>query len=641
MSGIEEMASRYIEYKQALGFDFAGEAQRLRAFAAFLGGDDATEESALAWACSGAGHPRSYQAQRYETVRRFSGFAHALTPAFPAMRPGLLGRTSDRVVPYIYSEEDACLLMRAALSEGSPDGLRGEGLSFLIGLMWSCGLRIGEALGLEDADFDAHAGTLAVRDSKFGSSRTIPVSPGTAERIAGYVEGRSGKAGGRADRLGRRKAAQQGLCGRHVLGDPLDAHREGRGLLRKEAAPARPAPFVLRVDPAALACGRRGCERDDALPLGLCRAPQALGYLLVSDRRPRAHGSGGRLVPPRDADGGGPGMKDILPQLLKGFFLQWMAAGRQLSPETVASYRDAFSLMLRWFRDERGTDASEVGMDDLTAENVEEFLLYLAERRGNSAQTVNCRLAAIKAFCSYAAYRAPERLAEMKRISDIPRRTEKRREVGYLTQEEVGWLLDACDAASRRGQEDHLLLSLLFSTGARISEAVALRMRSFERRGGRLSVHLAGKGRKERTLPLWPEVAGEVTAFAEERQLGADDFVFPGRNVEHLSRSGARSRIDAAVRRASELHPALAGKRITPHVFRHSCAMAMLESGVDLSTIAIWLGHESVQTTHRYMVASMSRKEDALARVHPDSRQESGCRRYRAQGDILSFLESL
>ena len=222
------------------------------------------------------------------------------------------------------------------------------------------------------------------------------------------------------DRLGRRKAAQQGLCGRHVLGDPLDAHREGRGLLRKEAAPARPAPFVLRVDPAALACGRRGCERDDALPLGLCRAPQALGYLLVSDRRPRAHGSGGRLVPPRDADGGGPGMKDILPQLLKGFFLQWMAAGRQLSPETVASYRDAFSLMLRWFRDERGTDASEVGMDDLTAENVEEFLLYLAERRGNSAQTVNCRLAAIKAFCSYAAYRAPERLAEMKRISDIP-----------------------------------------------------------------------------------------------------------------------------------------------------------------------------------------------------------------------------
>ena len=167
MSGIEEMAGRYIEYKQALGFDFAGEAQRLRAFAAFLGGDDATEESALAWACSGAGHPRSYQAQRYETVRRFSGFAHALDPAFPAMRPGLLGRTSDRVVPYIYSEEDVCLLMRAALSEGSPDGLRGKGLSFLIGLMWSCGLRIGEALGLEDADFDAHAGTLAVRDSKF------------------------------------------------------------------------------------------------------------------------------------------------------------------------------------------------------------------------------------------------------------------------------------------------------------------------------------------------------------------------------------------------------------------------------------------------------------------------------------------
>ena len=311
-------------------------------------------------------------------------------------------------------------------------------------------------------------------------------------------------------------------------------------------------------------------------------------------------------------------MKDILPQLLKGFFLQWMAAGRQLSPETVASYRDAFSLMLRWFRDERGTDASEVGMDDLTAENVEEFLLYLAERRGNSAQTVNCRLAAIKAFCSYAAYRAPERLAEMKRISDIPRRTEKRREVGYLTQEEVGWLLDACDAASRRGQEDHLLLSLLFSTGARISEAVALRMRSFERRGGRLSVHLAGKGRKERTLPLWPEVAGEVTAFAEERQLGADDFVFPGRNVEHLSRSGARSRIDAAVRRASELHPALAGKRITPHVFRHTHISLLAAAGVPLHEIMERVGQIDDSTTKRVYLHITKERKHAASRVFDD-----------------------
>lgn len=190
MSGVESMVGWLIEYKQALGFDFAGEAQRLRAFVAFLGGREATEEEALAWAVSGPGHPRSYHAQRYETVRRFSEFAHALDPSFPSMRPGLLGSTSDRVVPYIYTEDDVRVLMRAALSLKSPDGLRGAGLSFLIGLMWSCGLRVSEALGLADADFDARQGTLAIRDSKFGSSRLVPVADDVARHIVGYKESR-------------------------------------------------------------------------------------------------------------------------------------------------------------------------------------------------------------------------------------------------------------------------------------------------------------------------------------------------------------------------------------------------------------------------------------------------------------------
>ena len=198
MSGVEEMVRGFIEYKQALGFDFAGEAQRLRAFAAYLGGDEFTEEAALAWAASGPGHPRSYHAQRYETVRKFSEFTHALEPAFPAMRPGLLGSTSDRVVPYAYTEDDVCVLMRAALTLESPDGLRGMGLSFLIGLMWSCGLRVSEALGLADADFDGGSGTLAVRDSKFGASRLIPVADDVASRISGYMGSRDEAARGRS-----------------------------------------------------------------------------------------------------------------------------------------------------------------------------------------------------------------------------------------------------------------------------------------------------------------------------------------------------------------------------------------------------------------------------------------------------------
>lgn len=334
-------------------------------------------------------------------------------------------------------------------------------------------------------------------------------------------------------------------------------------------------------------------------------------------------------------------MTNDFPRLLEGFFLQWMDAGRHLSAQTIASYRDTFSLLIRWFRDECGIPASKVGMGDFTAENVEAFLLFLAEERGNAAATVNLRLAALKAFGSYAAYKAPERLAELKRVSDIPRRTEKRREVGYLTREEVGWLLAACDLSAKRGREDHLIISMLFSTGMRISELINLRMGDFEPRNGKHVVRILGKGRKERTLPLWPEVARELSAFAEERRLGAGDFVFAGRNVEHMSRSGARSRIDAITRRAAEAHPELAGKRISAHVFRHSCAMSMLESGVDLSTIAIWLGHESVQTTHRYIVADMARKERALSKAHPERRCDGSPKRYAPGGDILDFLASL
>lgn len=222
MSGSEEMADRCIAYKRALGFDFAGEARGLCSFAAFLRSCDTTKEAALAWACSRAGHPRAYQAQRYETVRRFSRFAHALDPAFPTMHPGLLKSTSERIVPYIYSEEDTYLLMRKALSAGSSDSLKGEGLAFLIGLMGSCGLRAGGRSALRMPTSMRMLRPLATRDSKFDAPRTIPVSPITAERIAG----RSRKKGsGAPDSMivSGGEAPQQGLCGRHVLKETLDA----------------------------------------------------------------------------------------------------------------------------------------------------------------------------------------------------------------------------------------------------------------------------------------------------------------------------------------------------------------------------------------------------------------------------------
>lgn len=327
--------------------------------------------------------------------------------------------------------------------------------------------------------------------------------------------------------------------------------------------------------------------------------------------------------------------------LLEGFFLQWMGAGRQLSRQTISSYRDTFSLFLRWMRDSNGVDAASMTMDEFNADRVEAFMLHLTEDRGNSAATANCRLSALKAFCGYASYRAPERIAQLKRVKDLPRRAEKRSEVTYLTREEYGWLCDACDEADGNSAANHLMVTLLFSTGARISELVCLKAGDFSMSARKGQVRIFGKGRKERTLPLWPEVAEEVEQFMSARRLGADDYLFGGRNVPHLTRSGARSRIDAIVKRAQAAHPSLRGKKITPHVFRHSTAMGMLESGVDISTIAIWLGHENIQTTHRYMVTDMNRKEEALRKVHAVGAERKPQARYRASDDVLDFLMSL
>lgn len=192
MSSLEQQIEGYIAFKQALGFSFTSEAQRLRSYLESTGGEGMTEDSVLAWACSGAGHPRSYQIQRYETVRRFSEFAHALDEDVPALQPGLLGKTGNRVVPFIYSRDDVAVLMSSARSLKSPDGLRGESMAFLIGLMSSCGLRISEALGLKDSDLDEAEGALDIRKSKFGASRTIALLPDVVDGIKRYRAFRDG-----------------------------------------------------------------------------------------------------------------------------------------------------------------------------------------------------------------------------------------------------------------------------------------------------------------------------------------------------------------------------------------------------------------------------------------------------------------
>lgn len=325
------------------------------------------------------------------------------------------------------------------------------------------------------------------------------------------------------------------------------------------------------------------------------------------------------------------------PQLLEGFFTEWLATAVKASGHTVASYRDAFSLFIRWAADTLGKGPDDVGMADVTDENVLAFLKHLEDARGNAAKTVNCRLAAFKSFCGYASYRRPDLLGQLKAVRDLPQRKERTCEVSYLAPEEAGWMIAACPA----GSESELLLSLLYNTGARISETLGVRARDVTSGdGGRLRVHLLGKGRKERTLPLWDDVSALLGSHIEASALAPGDYLFAGRNVEHLTRFGARHRIDAAFAAACAEHPELRSKRVSPHTFRHSCAMAMLAAGVDIATVAIWLGHEHVNTTHRYVVSDMKLMEDALAKVR---RQWSvmGRKPYKASEDVLEFLRGL
>ena len=330
-------------------------------------------------------------------------------------------------------------------------------------------------------------------------------------------------------------------------------------------------------------------------------------------------------------------------EMVESWFLDWLMGHRGLSGKTVESYRDAFRLLVGWLKDERGVDPGEITFGDVDRGAVVAFLDHLRDARGCSAKTVNCRLCAIKSFASYVACECPERSAWAKGISSVKQRKEARPALDFLTPEEVRAVADACDSATPEGRRDSMMVMLMFNTGFRVSETVGLRASSFEFGEGSCRVTVVGKGRKKRSVPIWEETSRAVAAYMEEFGIAGGDFLFPGRNVSHITRSGARSRLDAAFARASAADPALARKKCTPHTLRHSTAMAMLAAGVDLSTIAIWLGHESISTTHKYMVADMEMKERALDRVagkNPFGERPEPAR-YVPEPGLLGFLESL
>jgi site-specific recombinase XerD len=322
---------------------------------------------------------------------------------------------------------------------------------------------------------------------------------------------------------------------------------------------------------------------------------------------------------------------------LQGFFTTRLISEQRASPMTVATYRDAFCLLLRFAAERTGQEPSRLDFDHLDAPLIGAFLEHLETERHNSVRTRNARLAAIHSMFRYAARRHPEHAGSIERVLAMPRKRVDRALVSYLTRDEVVALLETTDRSSWIGRRDHALLSLAVQTGLRVGELIGLCCGDVVLTTGP-HVRCRGKGRKERITPLTPSGVATMRAWLSERAGAPGDVLFPNRRGGVLSEDAVQSLVAKYARAAASRCPSIAAKHVTPHVLRHSCAMMLRESGVDISTIALFLGHEQIATAQIYLHADLAVKERALARSAPPG-VEPG--RFLPADALLAFLEAL
>jgi site-specific recombinase XerD len=325
------------------------------------------------------------------------------------------------------------------------------------------------------------------------------------------------------------------------------------------------------------------------------------------------------------------------PQLVQDFFVRRLIAQRGASARTVEAYRDAFELLFGFLEQRTGKPPSALQLSDLDAPFVLDFLDHLEIGRGNTTRTRNARLAAIHSFMRYAAVRDPASLPITARVLAIPAKRFDRPMLGYLTRDQVAAILAAPDRSTWSGHRDAVLLATAYNTGARVSELTALRVRDvlLDRQ---TAVHLHGKGRKERAIPLWKNTATELRGWLNRINSAPDAPVFPNRFGAPLTRSGVRDRLDRAVSVAEQRCPSLHGQHVSPHTLRHSTAMHLLQSGTDLAVIALWLGHSSPAVTHQYLEADLAAKEAVLHRLTDLSPTPT---RFQPGDQLLAFLQDL
>lgn len=326
------------------------------------------------------------------------------------------------------------------------------------------------------------------------------------------------------------------------------------------------------------------------------------------------------------------------PALVQAFFAEYLTQQRALSSQTVAAYRDAFLLFLGFAETRLGRSPARITLADITPDLIMAFLDHLERVRHNSVRSRNARLAALRSFLKFAAHRDVASLQVIEHALGVPAKRAEHPMIGYLSREEMLAVIGT-SGGTWFSQRDHVLLLLLYNTGARVSEITAVKVGEVVLDEGTACVHLHGKGRKQRSVPLWRSTIRAIRAWLRRNpEFNAGSPLLPNRDGQAMSRWNVMQRLDHAVQSATASCPNLASRHVSPHTIRHTTAMHLLQSGVDISVIALWLGHESPATTHQYVEADLAMKERALARLHEP---EAKLKRYRAPDSLIDFLRTL
>jgi site-specific recombinase XerD len=325
------------------------------------------------------------------------------------------------------------------------------------------------------------------------------------------------------------------------------------------------------------------------------------------------------------------------PSLLESYFCDYLVKQRNASPETISSCRDTFRLFLQFMQQRFRKAPSSITLAELDAPHILAFLDTLETQRRCSIRTRNIRLAALRSFLHYAALQDPTALGSINRALAIPVKRFDRASVSYLSREEITALLNAPNRSTWSGDRDGVMFATMYNTGARVSEITKLNIEDLEF-GPTTTLRIRGKGRKERVIPLWKSTKRQLRDWLCLIGSHPGHPLFPSRRGERLTRAGVRSRLDAALAVARQSCVTLQHRQVSPHLLRHTTAMHLLQSGIDITVIALWLGHESTATTHMYLEADLAMKKRAIDKI---KMPRASRRKFKPNDRLLAFLEAL